>query len=407
VKRIGPSGRAYGALAAADGISRLGDVMTAVVIPWFVLETTGSAGRTGVVVFAIAVAVVISLFLGGTIVDRLGFRSISLAGDLASGATVASIAVLHQFDALPFELLVALVFLGTLLDLPAQMARYAVLPEVAGEAGLRIERAMGISEGIITTGALVGPAIAGLLIAGIGPANVLWVDVATFGVSFLLVAFFVPGRTAHAQAAAESFRRTFADGWRFLRNDRVLLALVIYLFAMNLVIGPVEVLVVPLYASIVLDSAIALGLMTAAIAVGGLAGNLIFGATGHRFPRRPTFVASFLAIPLGLVALSGGPALWLALPVMAGIGLGLSLGNMIEYTVYFERIPEHLRARVLGITGGLTWLSVPLGRGAAGFIFETWDFERSLLVIGLVVLPLPFLVLAVGSLGGGERAVNP
>jgi hypothetical protein len=92
---------------------------------------------------------------------------------------------------------------------------------------------------------------------------------------------------------------------------------------------------------------------------------------------------------------------------MAGIGLGLSLGNMIEYTVYFERIPEHLRARVLGITGGLTWLSVPLGRGAAGFIFETWDFERSLLVIGLVVLPLPFLVLAVGSLGGGERAVNP
>ena len=404
MKRIGPSGRAYGALAAADGISRFGDVITAVVIPWFVLETTGSAGRTGVVVFAGAVAVVISLFLGGTVVDRLGFRRISLAGDLASGATVASIAVLHQFDALPFELLVALVFLGTLLDLPAQMARYAVLPEVAGEAGLRIERAMGISEGLITSGALVGPAMAGLLIAGIGPANVLWVDVATFGVSFLLVAFFVPGRTAHAHAAAESFRRTFADGWRFLRNDRVLLALVIYLFAMNLVIGPVEVLVVPLYASIVLDSAIALGLMTAAIAVGGLAGNLIFGATGHRFPRRPTFVASFLAIPLGLVALSGGPALWLALPVMAGIGLGLSLGNMIEYTVYFERIPEHLRARVLGITGGLTWLSVPLGRGAAGFIFETWDFERSLLVIGLVVLPLQFLVLAVGELGGERRA---
>ena len=85
MRRIGPAGRAYGALTAADNISRLGDVMTAVVIPWFVLETTGSAGRTGVVVFAGAVAVVISLFLGGTVVDRLGFRRINILGDFASG----------------------------------------------------------------------------------------------------------------------------------------------------------------------------------------------------------------------------------------------------------------------------------------------------------------------------------
>jgi predicted MFS family arabinose efflux permease len=296
-------------------------------------------------------------------------------------------------------LLVALVFIGTLLDLPAQMARFAVLPEVAGEAGVAIERAMGISEGVITGGALAGPAIAGLLIALIGPANVLWFDVATFGVSMALIRFLVPGRAPNVDAAA-SFARAFGDGWRFVRQDRILLALVTYLFAMNLVIGPVEVLVVPIYANVVLDSAIALGLMTAAVAVGGLAGNLLFGAVGHRFPRRPTFVASFLAIPLGLIALSGGPALGLAMPVMAGIGLGLSLGNMIEYTIYFERIPAHVRARVLGIAGGLTAISTPIGRLGAGFIFETWDFERALLVIGLVVLPLPFLVLGVGEVGG-------
>lgn len=394
-------GRAYGALAAADGISRLGDVMTAVVIPWFVLETTGSAGRTGIVVFAAAVAVVISLFLGGTVVDRLGFRRISLAGDLASGATVASIALLHHLDALPFELLVALVFLGTLLDLPAQMARYSVLPEVAGDAGVRMERAMGISEGVSTTAALAGPAIAGILIAGVGAENVLWFDVATFVVSIALIALFVPGRAPGVEAAAASFARAFGDGWRFLRHDRVLLGLVIYLFAMNLVIGPVEVLVIPIYAHVVLGSAVALGLMTAAVAVGGLGGNLLFGATGHRFPRRPTFVVSFLAVPLGLIALSGGPGLWLAAPMMAVVGLGLSLGNMIEYTVYFERIPAELRARVLGIAGGLTWLSAPIGRAGAGFVFETWDFERALLVIGLVALPLPFVVLLVGELGGG------
>ncbi|HYI14131.1 MAG TPA: hypothetical protein VEX37_01995, partial [Thermomicrobiales bacterium] len=79
------------ATIAADTISRTGNLLTAVAIPWFVLDTTGSPARTGVAVFAGSVPIVISLFFGGTIVDRFSYRRVSIVSDLASGASVLAI----------------------------------------------------------------------------------------------------------------------------------------------------------------------------------------------------------------------------------------------------------------------------------------------------------------------------
>jgi predicted MFS family arabinose efflux permease len=326
----------------------------------------------------------------------------SLLGDAASGITIASIAVLHQLEALPFPVLVGLTFLGTLLDLPAQMGRYAALPDAAATAEMRFERANSIYEGIMSTGALVAPATAGFLIAGVGPANVLWFDVGTFALSMLIVALAFPEPVPDAEGRKEPklpLRRAVAESWSLIRRDEVLFPLVAYLFLMNLVIGPVETLVIPVYASSVLDSAIALGLMTAALAIGGLAGNLVFGLIGHRLPRQATFALSFLVVPAALLALAPGPGAAIVIPVLAATGLGLSIGNLLEYTIYFERIPSLIRASVLGICGGLTWLSVPLGRIAVGGLLEAWTLETTLLVVGLVALPLPLAAFALRGVG--------
>ncbi|HEX5165061.1 MAG TPA: hypothetical protein VFV93_06675, partial [Thermomicrobiales bacterium] len=90
------------ATIAADTISRTGNLLTAIAIPWFVLETTGSPARTGVAVFAGALPVVISLFFGGTLVDRLPYRRVSVVADLASGVSVLLIPFLHAFGLLSF-----------------------------------------------------------------------------------------------------------------------------------------------------------------------------------------------------------------------------------------------------------------------------------------------------------------
>jgi MFS family permease len=394
---------ALGALIAADTVSRLGNIITATAIPWFVLVTTGSASRTGITVFAIAVAVVISLFFGGVVVDRIGYRRASIIGDLASGATVGLIPLLHLTAGLPFGLLVGLVFTGTLLDLPAQVARYSVLPDAARHAGVRFERANSLFDGGITATALAGPALAGLLIAAFGAANVLWIDVGTFVLSAALVASRVPAGLAVVRegTAVESYTGALADGLRFVRNEPLLFPLIIFFAAMNLAIGPVETLLLPVYASEVFGSAVTLGIMAATVAAGSLAGNLIFGWRGHRLSRKLVLLFGFLAVPLALLALAPLPGLALVLPILVALGLGLSLTNMVEYTIYFERIPDNMRARVLGIVGAIGWVSVPAGRLLFGILIDWLSLSTALLILGLFALPIPFAVLAVKPLREG------
>src|SRR5262245_1308964 len=80
-----------GVLLAADGISKTGSMLTLMAVPWFVLETTGSAARTGLTAAVEALAIVVAGFFGGALVDRLGHKRTSVVGDLASAATVALI----------------------------------------------------------------------------------------------------------------------------------------------------------------------------------------------------------------------------------------------------------------------------------------------------------------------------
>jgi MFS family permease len=136
------------ALFASDSISLTGNVVAQVAVPWFVLETTGSAALTGVTAFFTFLPTVIALFLGGTVVDRLGFARTSVFADLASAVAVALIPALHLTVGIELWQLIALVFLGALLDAPGTTAREALLPHVAELAGMGLERASGMNHAI-------------------------------------------------------------------------------------------------------------------------------------------------------------------------------------------------------------------------------------------------------------------
>jgi MFS family permease len=385
------------ALIAADNVSRVGNTITAVAIPWLVLTPTGSAALTGLAVFANALPVVISLLFGGVIADRYSYRRVSIVGDLASGATVAMIPLLDHTVGLAFWQLLVLVFLGTLLDIPAEVARTSAIPELAAQAGLRLERATALSESVLTVVSLVAPALAGVLIAVFGASNVLIIDALTFALAAAMVARFLPDRPQSAQHTDESqgYVADFRRGLRFIRHERLLFPLVIFFAAMNLAIGPIESVFVPVYANEVFGSSVALGLMAAANGGGALAGTLVFGAIGHRLSRRAVFFVGFAVVPATLAALALEPALPLTLAVLAGFGLGLGLANVLEYTIYFERIPEGMRARVLGLAGAIGWGSVPLGRLAGGLLVESFGLTATLAGLALACLPLPLLMLIV------------
>src|SRR3954451_21347009 len=114
------------ALLLANAISMIGNNFSAVAIPWFVLETTGSPARTGVVAFATVLPTVMTAIFGGAFVDRFGNKRVSVVADAISGGTVALIPLLDHTIGLAFWQLVLLVFLGALLDAPGNTARMSI-----------------------------------------------------------------------------------------------------------------------------------------------------------------------------------------------------------------------------------------------------------------------------------------
>jgi MFS family permease len=371
------------ALFVADSVSLAGNAATRVAIPWFVLETTGSAAITGLTAFFSFLPVVLAAFFGGAVVDRIGFRATSVAADLASAAAVALIPALHLTVGIETWQLIALVFLGALLDAPGTTARAALLPDLAERAGMRLERATGIAGSIHRGSVLLGAPLAGVLIGVIGATSVLWLDAASFLVSAGLVAAVVSRPTRAPSLAPDSrYAAHLLEGVRFIRRDRLLRVVVATVLITNFLDAPM-VVVYPVFAREAFGSAEALGLMLGTFGGFALLGAAAFGAVGHRLPRRWTYLVGFFVVGLAWLGLSALPMLPVTLALLALAGLAAGPINPILDTVGYERIPPELRGRVLGTVTAGAWAAIPAGTLLGGVVIGSLGVGPTLLVIGI------------------------
>lgn len=380
------------ALLTANAISMVGNILAMVAIPWFVLETTGSASKTGITAFFTAMPAVIAAFFGGAIVDRLGFKRTSVIADIASGITVAMVPLLYLTTGLAFWQLLVLVFLGALLDAPGVTARQALLPDVAEMAGTRLERANAAYQAIQRSSILLGPPLAGLLIAVLGPANVLWVDAATFAISAALIALSTPSGRA-AVRAANRYWHDLAEGLRFIRRDRLILSIVITVAITNFLDSPLFAVLMPVYANENFGSAVDLGLIFASFGAGSTVSAIIFAAIGHHLPRRATFIGAFILVGLPFWLLAQMPSLPLTIAAMLFSGFAAGPINPVLMTVSQERIPAGLRGRVFGMTAAMAAAAAPLGMVAAGYLAEGIGLTAT-----LTGLAAAYLIVTVGML---------
>ena len=350
------------------------------------LVTTGSPALTGLAVFFNFLPAVLAAFFGGVIVDRLGFRTTSVVADLASATAVAAIPLLHSTVGIELWQLMALVFLGALLDAPGATARQALFPDVVELAGVRMERASGVRGAIQNGSFLVGGPLGGVLVAGVGATTALWLNAASFVVSAAIVAGAIP--RARRELDAEPPGRFFAElaeGMRFIWSRRLIRAIVLTVLLTNFLDAPFPV-VMPVLAREAYGSATDLGLMYGILGGAGLVGALAYSALGHRLPRRLVFVCCFSVLPLMYLALATLPPFPAALAALAFVGFAAGPLNPLLLTVSSEVVPTRLRGRVFGATRAGAWASIPLGILLGGLAVETLGVAVTLLVIGLCYL---------------------
>jgi predicted MFS family arabinose efflux permease len=383
---------AVGALVVAEVASTLGSRMTYLALPWFVLVTTGSPGKMSIV---LAVQMAPMALLGipsGAVVERFGGRATMLVSDLARVPLMAAIPLLYSLGVLSFPLLLGFVaVLGAFMP-PYFASQRVVLPELVGEDERLMAQGNSAIEGGTGLAGLLGPALAGVLIPLIGAPNVLYVDAATFLVSFLIVLALVPKRRPLKVPA----QRGVLDGIRFLARDSLLGSVALVTIGFGL-LGAALSAALPVFAFDAFDGNSKLaGLFYTSLAAGALAGSIVAMLVIRRVAPLRLAGVSILAFAAPLWLLPFDPPAAVVVVALFAAMFFTPLINGPIFGVLTARTPEQLRGRVMTALISANTLAAPLGFLVAGHAIERWGVTAVFAAVpaGITVLALVFSSIA-------------
>jgi MFS family permease len=348
--------RDFRLLWVGEAVSSLGDQFVFIALPWLALVLTGSGLALGGVLALMAIPRALLMVIGGVSVDRLSPRLVMLGSNAVRliAVTVMGLVVLGGATQLWMLYAFALVFgVADAFFFPAQQS---IVPELVETD--QLQRANGIVQGTAQATVLVGPALAGIVIAALGSeaadttgiAIALLLDAITFVVSLVMLWLIRPRvRTALAQPSiVESIR----EGVRFVWGKASMRAVIAISLGANLfIVGPFEV-GLPYFAYTRLpEGAAAFGVLLAAFGGGSLVG-LAAGAMLPAPPPARLGTVVILAVSLaglGLAGLAPVHSTALAAVMTAGSGIALGYGNLLGLTWIQTRIPPELMGRVMSL----------------------------------------------------------
>ncbi|MGW5785847.1 MFS transporter [Streptomyces sp. NPDC003757] len=367
--------RPLGGVLAAMAVSLTGTRISVVALPWFVLVTTGSATRTGLVAFCEMTPYVVVKAFTGPLVDRIGPRAASWTTDLASATAAAAVPLLHALHLLSFPLLLVLVALIGAARGPGDLAKEVMVPEAAERGRVPLERATGLSGVIERLASTIGLAVGGSLVALLGPLTGLAVNAGCFALGSVIIKLVLPRGMGHAAVQALSqagetepgYWRRFGEGFTFLRGEPLLLTVIVMVGITNLLDAAITSVLVPVWARESSNGPTAIGLMGSVMGAAGVAGSLIAAVVAHRLRRRMVVLTGFLlaGAPRFLILAFDAP-LWAVVAVFAVTGFGAGFVNPVLGAVLVERVPRRMLGRVNALGDSLAWSGIPLGGLLAG-----------------------------------------
>ncbi|MGW2375101.1 MULTISPECIES: MFS transporter [Kitasatospora] len=343
--------------------SLLGSSMAPVAVAFSVLDGGGSGTDVGWVLAARILPVVLVLPAGGVIADRLGSRRLMLGSDVLRGLVQALFAALLAAGHAPVWAMVALVAVWGIGEGLFTPAFGAIVPDLVRRQELLAEgnTLLGLSRSVSS---VAGPALAGLVTAGWGPAAVLLIDALTYGVSALALAGLRLPERPEADGG-DSMLRELRAGWSGFTARPWLWITTAQMSLFNLLVWAPFLVLGPLIAQQRLGGARAWGLVMGVYGAGAVLGGLLM--LGRR-PGRPLAVATVAALAWALpsAALAAGAALpWVVAGALVA-GFGSAVCGTLYSTTMQQWVPPELLGRLTSYGALGAFVLGPLGLAAAG-----------------------------------------
>jgi MFS family permease len=382
--------RDFRLLFLGQGVSVLGDRMVVVALAFAVIHLGGSASEVGLVLAGGWGPLVLTVLAGGVVADRTSRRAVMVTADLVrivSQGTMAALVITGAAEIWMLAVLAGITGAATGFFNPASTG---LLPEVVSEEELQPANALRSTA--VSGSEILGPAVAGALVAAAGAGWAIAVDAGTFAISAVCLAMLrPPAREAREPA---SFVSDLREGWVAFRSRRWVWSVVAYFAIGNLLWGAWSALG-PSVAERDLGGAAVWGTILAAVGVGALVGSVL--ATRAR-PRRPLLLVALMeglfGLPLAFLA-AAAPAPLLAFSAFLS-GVGLMLGMSVWESTLQRHIPAESLSRVSAYDWFGSYAFYPLGlamwgglAGAIGIHAALWLAFGLLATAAAALLAVP------------------
>ena len=379
---VGPlkQSREFRLLFSGQLVSFMGSQLTVVAVAIQVYDLTHSSFDVGLVSLAQLPLLLIGSLAGGAIVDSRDRRRLMLLAQVLLAALSAGLALNAGRSHPAVWPLFALTALAAGLSGIDRPARAAVVPNVVDKA--QLPAAFALWQIQMQLGLVIGPALAGLLIASFHGhlAPVFWIDTATFGAAFVAVFFMrpLPPEGGGTRASLGSI----VEGLRYLRGRQVLQGT--FLIDINaMVFGMPRALFPALGATVFHGGARTVGLLFAAPGAGALIGAATTGWVGGVKRHGRAVVVAVMVWGASIAVFGVTTWLPLALVLLAVAGAADVVSAVFRNTMLQTSVPDSLRGRLSGVHIGVVTGGPRLGDAEAGTVAAVTTPQVSVVSGGL------------------------
>ncbi len=372
--------RNYQLFFAGQLISLTGTWMQSVAESWLVFRLTGSAALLGVTSFATLAPIFLFATIGGIVADRVDRRRIIIVTQSVSMVLPLTLAALTLGGHVRvWHVFVLATCLGIVnaFDIPA---RQSFVVEMVGREDL--SNAIALNSSMVNGARVVGPAVAGLLVAAVGEGWCFLLN----GISYLaviagLLLMSVPRRRRPARRSA--WRDTM-EGFRFVVSTAPIHALLILLGVVSFAGMPYSVLMPVFAESILHGGPKGLGLLMGASGLGALGGALaLVSRRGVRGLGRWVSLSS-AGFGVALIGFSFSRTFWLSALLLIPVGAAMMVEMASSNTLIQAMVPDRLRGRVMAVYSMMFMGMAPFGALWAGWVADRYGAPVTVAIGGMV-----------------------
>lgn len=378
---------------AGQLVSQVGTWMQSVAQSWLVLQLTGSPLRLGLIGTLQFAPMLAFSVIAGVIADRLpkkrliqGTQAVLAIQSLVLG-TLAWTGQARYWHVAAMALVYGV---ANTLDMPA---RQSFVVEMVGKAD--VVNAIALNSAAFNAARIVGPAVAGLLIARVGIPPAFFLNSLSFLVVIAALARVGAEGRPVARRGATTVLESIVEGLRYARGTPRIGLVLSLLFVVSLCVFNFSVFVPLLARDVLHQGPQGFGLLMASVGVGAVTGALGLGTFGRHQPPIPVIVAAGVVACGGTLGMGFVRHFWVAVPVLFVIGFsGIIMVASCNTTLQLTA-PDELRGRVMGLHTLVFGGAFPVGAFLVGASAEAWGVSVSYLGAGsLGLLGLAAVMLA-------------